>query len=98
MFVLILSAIDLIAGGLILLNINFLLNYIAIIIFFKGFFSIISSLGIGYWWDWMGWIDILTAAALALFSFGFPAAIFTYIAYVVIFKGAYSMLRGLLHF
>jgi len=98
MIVFILSAIDLLAGSLLLLNLNLLLNYIAVIIFFKGFFSVISSLGLGYWWDWMGWIDVITAIALALFSFGFPASIFTYVAYIVIFKGSYSMLRGLFNF
>ena len=98
MIVLILSIIDLLAGGLLLFNLNFLLNYIAIILFFKGFFSIISSLGFGYWWDWMGWVDIITSIALALFSFGLPAAIFTYVAYIVIFKGTYTMLRGFFNF
>jgi hypothetical protein len=98
MIVFILSAIDLLAGGLLLLNLNILITYIAAIIFFKGFFSVISSLGLGYMWDWMGWIDMITAASLALFSFGFPASAFTYVAYIVIFKGTYTMVRGLFNF
>jgi hypothetical protein len=98
MIVLILSAIDLICGGLLLLNLNFFLNYIAGIMLLKGAFSILSSLGVGYWFDWMGWIDLIGAAALLLFAFGIPAAVFTNLAWIIVFKGVYSLLRGLLQF
>lgn len=98
MIVFILSAIDLFAGGLLLLNQNFLLNYIAAIMFFKGFFSVVSSLGVGYWFDWMGWTDIISAVVLGLFAFGLPASMFAYVAYLVIFKGSYSILRSLFRF
>lgn len=64
----------------------------------KGAFSILSSLGVGYWFDWMGWIDVIAAGALLLFAFGIPAEVFTTLAWIVIFKGVYSFLRGLFKF
>lgn len=98
MIVFILSAIDLLAGGLILMNVNFLLNILAVIIILKGFFSSISSIGIGYWFDWMGAVDILAGTSLFLFSFGLPAAFFSTIAWIVIFKGIYSITRYVFRF
>ena len=98
MIALILSIIDLLAGSLLLLNLNFYINYIAGILAIKGLFSILSSLGVGYWFDWMGFVDILTAIALLLFSFGIPATFFTTIAYLIIFKGIYSLIRIIFRF
>jgi len=98
MIVLILSAIDLLSGSLLLLNLKFFLNYIAGIMLLKGAFSLLSSLGIGYWFDWMGFIDVISGVALLLFAFGIPAAIFSTLAWIVIFKGVYSLLRGLFKF
>ena len=98
MITLILSAMDLVCGGLLLLNLNFLLNIIAGIMLMKGAFSLLSSLGVGYWFDWMGWLDVIGGAALLLFAFGIPAAIFANLAWIIVFKGIYSLVRGVFHF
>jgi len=98
MFVLILSLLDLIAGGLLLLNLNYYVNYVAAFMLLKGLFSIISSFGMGYWFDWMGFIDIITSISLFLFSFGLPASIFKTIAWLIVAKGVYCMLRTILKF
>lgn len=98
MIVLILSIIDLAAGTLLLLNLHFFLNYITAIMALKGLFSIFSSFGAGFWFDWMGFVDILTAIALLLFSFGVPAGFFTTIAWIIIFKGIYCLIRTIFRF
>lgn len=98
MITLILSAIDLLSGSLLLLNLNFFLNYIAGIMILKGAFSLVSSIGVGYWFDWMGFIDVISGVALLLFAFGLPAAIFSTIAWIVILKGTYSLMRSVFHF
>jgi len=98
MIVCILSIIDLLAGSLLLFNLHFFLNYITAIVALKGLFSIFSSLGAGYWFDWMGFVDILTAIALLLFSFGVPATFFTTIAWIIIFKGIYCLIRSVFKF
>jgi hypothetical protein len=98
MITLILSAIDMLSGSLLLLNLKIFLNYIAGIMLLKGAFSLLSSLGAGYWFDWMGFIDVISGAALLLFAFGLPAAIFGTLAWIVIFKGIYSFMRAVFHF
>lgn len=95
---LLLTAIDILSGSVLLLNLNFFVNYIAVILLLKGLFSLLSSLGIGYWFDWMGVVDIISAVALFLFYLGLPAAIFSTIAWIIIFKGSYSFLRTIFRF
>jgi hypothetical protein len=98
MIALILSVIDMFSGSLLLLNLKFFLNYIAGIMLLKGAFSILSSLGIGYWFDWMGAVDVISGVAILLFAFGLPASIFTNLAWIVIFKGIYSFMRTVFRF
>lgn len=98
MIALILSVIDLLSGSLLLLNLKIVLNYVAGIMLLKGAFSLLSSLGAGYWFDWMGAIDVISGIALLLFAFGVPAAIFGTLAWIVIFKGLYSLLRSVFRF
>ncbi|MFH8080905.1 MAG: hypothetical protein QXO84_03450 [Candidatus Aenigmatarchaeota archaeon] len=65
----------------------------------KGVFSIIGSVAAGYYFDWMGIVDVLAAIFIVLIplpyigEFSKKAAF--YVGILMGLKGAYSMLWGL---
>ncbi|MEM5799770.1 MAG: hypothetical protein QXZ43_03860 [Candidatus Aenigmatarchaeota archaeon] len=66
----------------------------------KGFTSIIGSLAAGYYFDWMGLIDILAAVFIALIPMPIIGELCKqaafYVGILMALKGAYSMVWGLL--
>jgi hypothetical protein len=62
---------------------------------FKGIFSLLSSIGIGYYFDWMGIIDMITGIMLLLLMWGFYFNFIQTIGIVASLKGLYCLLRGL---
>ena len=89
----VLGILDIVAGFLTLLSNDVV---VGVFLFFgwfmliKGLFSLISSMGQGYFLDWMGWIDLLTGITL-LTAWNVP-----YIWVFCVLKGAYSTMFGLL--
>jgi hypothetical protein len=61
---------------------------------FKGLTSFLSSIGMGYYFDWMGIIDMITGVGLVFLMWGFSFGFLYTIGIVAILKGAYSFLRG----
>lgn len=66
----------------------------------KGFTSIIGSFAAGYYFDWMGLVDILAAVFIALIPMPIIGEFFKEIAFYVgilmALKGSYSMVWGFL--
>jgi hypothetical protein len=60
----------------------------------KGVLSFLSSIGIGYYFDWMGVIDIITGFVLLLLMWGFSFGFIKTIGAIAILKGIYSFLRS----
>lgn len=65
------------------------LFYIAFYSLAKGIFSIAISFGVGYYGDWMGFVDVITGAVLALMFFGFALPFLRYAGILAIIKGLY---------
>jgi hypothetical protein len=71
---------------------SFQLVFIAAIIYIcKGSCSILASIGVGYWLDWMGAIDLLSGISLALLYYGFAVGFISYLGIAMTIKGFYSL-------
>jgi len=95
-----LSVID-IFGGLFAVNNHmflFVKNFITYFVFYfilKGFWSLATSLGSGYLFDWLGVIDLLLGIILLLMSNNINLGFFYVIGWAEIAKGGYCFLRSL---
>jgi len=95
-----LSVID-IFGGLFVINNHmflFVKNFITYFVFYfilKGFWSLATSLGSGYLFDWLGVIDLLLGIILLLMGNNISFGFFYIIGWAEIAKGGYCFLRAL---
>jgi len=94
----ILAIVDILAGIFILFNVQTFAGYLAALFLLKGLFSLISSLSVHYPFDWMGFSDVLAGISFAFISIGFFFAFFTWIGWLILLKGIYSLFRYLLKF
>ena len=62
-----------------------LTSLIGLFILVKGLFSIVGSLASKYYFDWMGWIDLIVGMSL-IFGFAIP-----WLWILPILKGSYSL-------
>lgn len=98
-----LSIVDIFAGSM-MSNHSFLLmfkgiaGYLAIISMGKGAFSFFGSMASGYYFDWMGVIDVIGGIFLFLISIGVSISFFNYMGITLILKGFYSLIRLFGHF
>lgn len=96
--VLILGIIDAVAGGFLLVNAPVFANYFAFIFIIKGLFSILSSFSMRYFFDWMGYVDVVVGIVFGLMSFGLFFGFYSTIGWIVLLKGIYSIIRYVLKF
>lgn len=94
----ILAVVDVLAGVFILFNSPMFANYLAFIFLLKGLFSLASSFSMHYFFDWMGFADVLAGICFAFISFGWFFGFFTTIGWLILLKGIYSFIRYLLRF
>lgn len=66
-----------------------ILFYLGVIMLIKALLSIGGSFAARYWWDWMGFSDIISAIIL-LTGFAIP-----YFWIIMILKGSYSVVMGI---
>lgn len=60
----------------------------------KGISSLISSIALSYYYDWMGLIDLLAGIGLFLLNSGYPYGVFVLVGYASVLKGIYSLFIG----
>lgn len=95
-----LSMID-IFGGLLVINQHMFQFSKGLIIYFtfyfilKGFWSLGTSIGSGYLFDWLGVIDLVIGIVLLLMNNNIQLSFFYLIGWAEIFKGGYCFLRSL---
>jgi len=98
-FFAILSLIDIFVGGIVFLNTGFifktLIRYLAFFSISKGAWSLLSSTAFGYYFDWMGAIDLITGIALVLINFDIALSSYGIIGTVAVLKGVYSLLLSI---
>lgn len=97
--IIILGILDILSGIVLLTYSSFLLfhgfaGYLGAYSLFKGMISFLSSVGMKYYFDWMGIVDIITGVALLLVTRGVSSGIIQTIGAIAILKGLYSFLRG----
>ncbi|MCK4496984.1 MAG: hypothetical protein KAU24_02245 [Candidatus Aenigmarchaeota archaeon] len=101
MFLAILGVLDIIGG--ILLGLSGFIPYIGsglvstfgIILIIKGIISYISGAAKGFFLDFMGILDIIAGIMLVLATYGFVIFFFPYIGILLLLKGIYSVIIGL---
>ncbi len=96
----ILSIVDIIIGLMIayptfILFTSIVIFYTSLIYVGKGLWSIFSSLAGGYYYDWMGVLDVVYGAALFAIYSGISNGIFYWIGIIAIVEGIYSFFRSL---
>jgi len=94
----ILSIVDVMAGGFLLLNAPVFANYFAFIFLIKGLFSLLSSFSMRYFFDWMGFVDVIVGIVFGLMSFGLFFGFYSTVGWIVLLKGMYSLARFALKF
>ena len=97
MIILIFALMD-VLGGLSVLNASFsiLVGYLAYAHLVKGGFSFIGSILSGYFFDWMGVVDLVGGIVLLLINFHVTLGFFPTVGWILIGKGIYTALRALL--
>jgi len=93
----ILSFIDIFIGySLMSSSFQNLFGYFAYILLAKGILSVLGSLGSGYLFDWMGYLDIIVGTALFLTTMKIYFAFFPTFGILMLLKGIYSLARSLI--
>jgi len=101
MFIIVFAVIDLIVGIALAASPYFdfagntIIFYLAIIAIIKGVYSIVASLAAGFMYDIIGFIDLLTGIFLWLTTMGLVHHVFLYLGIIIILKGLYSFVVGL---
>jgi len=83
---------DIISGIVLLLAIKRLAFLFGMLLLLKALFSIISSFKSGFFFEFMGFTDLVGALSLILFSFGIHSNIYPLIAFALLSKGIFSFL------
>ena len=84
-------------GGAAILSKSFaiLLLYLAYAHLIKGGFSLFGSILSGYFFDWMGALDVIGGIVLILMNFNINLGFFPTIGWLLILKGTYTFIRWL---
>lgn len=88
MILVILGFLDILVGASLLFP-NFLAFYLGVVILVKGISSIAGSFAAKYFFDFMGFIDVI-AGVILLFNFSIP-----WFWLLPMIKGIYSLITGL---
>ncbi len=62
----------------------------------KGLYSTLTAAGAGFYFDVLGWLDLLVGILLLLVNWGFVFPFFLYIGILLILKGIYSFFVGMI--
>jgi hypothetical protein len=100
LIVALLSIIDILGGFFVINNHMFLFvkSFVIYFVFYfilKGFWSLATSLGSGYLFDWLGVIDLVLGIILLLMGNNVSLGFFYIIGWAEIAKGGYCFLRSL---
>jgi len=98
MIILFFALID-ILGGLAILDKSFaiLVIYLAYAHIVKGGFSLLGSILSGYFFDWMGAVDLIGGIVLLLINWHISLGFFPTVGWILIGKGIYTFFRWLFH-
>jgi uncharacterized membrane protein HdeD (DUF308 family) len=95
-----LGIIDIISGVVLAVSTSFNLAgsgialWIGIFMLLKGVYSVLTAAGAGFYFDVLGWLDLIAAASLFIVFFGVANEFFVYFGILMILKGIYSFVMG----
>jgi uncharacterized membrane protein HdeD (DUF308 family) len=101
MLLILLSIIDLIAGGLLAFCEVFpyagsaFVGTLGAFMLAKGAWSVLTAAAANFYMDFIGALDIVCGILLVVTTFGFSMHFFVYFAVALILKGIYSFIIGL---
>ncbi len=102
MFLVVLGFLDLIIGTILVVSQFYTLAGNSIVLFFaviallKGIYSTLTAAGSGFYFDILGWFDLISAVLLFLVHIGIIFNFFLYIGIIMIIKALYSIAMGLM--
>ncbi len=79
---------DVLAGLVLYYNIRVIAFYLTYFMMVKGIYSLLTSISSGYYFDWMGAIDLITGILLYF-------DVFNVFGLITILKGLYSLILSL---
>ena len=85
-------ALDVIAGLILLLGFKHFAWLFGILVLLKGAMSVFSAVASGFYFDLMGYIDLLAGAALLLLSKNIIFGFFAILGVIILAKGALSFM------
>ncbi|MBU0953475.1 MAG: hypothetical protein KKA90_03585 [Nanoarchaeota archaeon] len=97
----ILGAIDIIAGivltltGIVSFADNQLVFILAIIFILKSLYSLVTAMAAGFFFDVLGWFDLFAGFILLLATWEITFGFVIWIGIIMIIKGIYSIVMGL---
>ncbi len=90
------ALIDMIGGLFIVLSVSSFLHslllYLGIIVLFKGIMSLLYSIQKSFYFDFLGWVDILSGMLLLLMFIGLPVSFVWIFGVLLLAKGIWSLL------
>jgi hypothetical protein len=101
MLLVVLGILDLVIGALLVISpggglagsgIVFIFAVIAII---KGIYSVLAGAGAGFYFDFLGWLDLFAGFLLLLAQWGTVFGFFLYAGILMVAKALYSIFAGL---
>ena len=97
MILTILGLVDVLLGGVLAASPYFsyagvaVIGTLAIVALAKGVYSVLAGAAAGFYFDLMGWLDLIVAALLFITTFGVHFQWFFWIGILMAVKGVYSM-------
>ena len=65
---------------------------LVIVVYAKGAWSVLCSIQCGNYFNWMGYVDLISSSLLFLVFYGHPIAVPGFILAMIFFKAIYSLL------
>jgi hypothetical protein len=98
----VLGILDLVIGALLIISPggglagNGIVFIFAILALLKGLYSVLAAAGAGFFFDVMGWLDLIAGFFLLLANWGFAYGFFLYVGIIMVLKAFYSIVVGLI--
>lgn len=102
MFLAVLGVLDLIIGALLIVSPggglagNGIVFIFAIIALLKGVYSVLAAGGGGFFFDVLGWLDLVAGFFLLLAQWEIVYGFFLYVGILMVLKALYSIVVGLI--
>ena len=92
------AIVDVIGGLLLIFDwvsaFHTLLFYFGVIMLVKGLWSVFDCIRKKFYFDFLGWIDVVSGATMLLIFFGWSLSFLWFLGIIILIKGLWSMLNA----